>query len=64
MSHGRKSFRGQGKQTIIITASADADIEEIVARSLVDPGLKQAIKHSLVKELFQNPDSFISTLPM
>ena len=40
MSQDRKSFRGQGKQTMIITVSSDADVEEIGAKSLLDRGLK------------------------
>lgn len=33
MSQGRKSLRGQGKQTMAITVSAAARIKEIIARS-------------------------------
>lgn len=29
MSHDRESFRGQGKQTMIIKVSADVDVKEI-----------------------------------
>lgn len=48
MSQDRKSFRGQGKQTMIITVSAGADVEEIVAGR--SHGLKQTINPFLLEE--------------
>lgn len=40
----------RANKTVIITVSAGADVEEIVARSPLDRGLQQAINLSLVKE--------------